>query len=181
MLSERAVIRSGAWPESMPETDEIEELYRVASQGPPLHETEETASVFARIYGWLRDRSDLVAVETREDGRLVGFAYGHPWKRDEQHDSWSRELIERLGDAAQLLEGSFVVYLLAVDPAHQRSGLGRELLRVLLHASGAERAWLQTRDEESPAMALYLSEGWDPIGYGPEAPNGLPGRVMLWT
>lgn len=164
----------------MPETEEIERLYRAASQGPPLNETEETAALFARIYGVLRDRSDVVAVESREDQRLAGFAYGHQWKREEEQDPWSRELIERLGDAAQLLDGSFVVYLLVVDPSHQRTGLGRELLRDLLHASDAERAWLQTRDEESPAMALYLSEGWDPIGYGPEAANGLPGRVMLW-
>lgn len=180
MLSERTVIRSGSRPESMPETEEIERLYRVASQGPPLYETEETAALFARIYGVLRDLSDLVAVESRQDGHLVGFAYGHPWKRDEEQDPWSMELIERLGDAAHLLDGSFVVYLVVVDPAHQRTGLGRELLRDLLDSSGAERAWLQTRDEESPAMALYLSEGWEPIGYGPEAPNGLPGRVLLW-
>ncbi len=71
-----------------------------------------------------------------------------------------------------------MVYLLAVQPPQKRTGLGRRLLRTLLEASGASAAWLLTRDEETPAKTLYLSEGWRPVGHGPDAPNGRPGLVM---
>lgn len=167
-------------PVGVADTAEVEHLYSVASHGPPLSETEETASMFARLYGWLRSRPDLITVEARSrEGTLVGFSYGHRWFWAEQTDPWSNELRERLGeDAAGKLDGTFVVYLLAVDPQRQRTGLGRRLLRSLLEASGAPGAWLQTRDEETPAKSLCVSEGWRPIGHGPNAPNGRPGLVM---
>lgn len=165
----------------MPNPAEVEELYRAASEPPPLNESAAMAALFARLYGRLRGRDDLVAVEAREGAHLAGFAYGHPWVREDEDDAWTGELLARLGDAADLLDGSVVVYFLAVHPKQQGTGLGRELLRALLRASGAKRAWLQTRDEPTPAMSLYLSEGWQPIGFGPEAPNGEPGRVLLWS
>ena len=40
-------------------------------------------------------------------------------------------------------------------------------------------AWLITRDEPTPAMALYQREGWEPIGHGPDTPSGRPGLVLI--
>jgi hypothetical protein len=36
-----------------------------------------------------------------------------------------------------------------------------------------------TRDEPTPAMALYRREGWEPIGHGPDTPNARPGLVLI--
>lgn len=160
--------------------DEVEALYFAAFHAAPLHESQETARQFARLYGWLASRPDLVTVftRTRRDGDLAGLAYGHPWHWAEQADEWAVQLRERLGADATSLEDRFAVYLLAVDPRHRRLGIGRELLRRLLEVAGTERAWLITRDEPTPAMALYRAEGWRPVGHGPDTPNGRPGLVL---
>jgi ribosomal protein S18 acetylase RimI-like enzyme len=150
-----------------------------AFQGEPLYETRDTALHYAKLYGWLLSRPDLVIVFVNHDGELAGFAYGHLWRWAEQADDWSVELRERLAEAAASLEGRFAVYLLAVHPDYRRHGMGRRLLRRLLHAAGTERAWLIRRDEPTPAMALYEAEGWKPIGHGPDTPNGRPGLVLI--
>lgn len=164
-----------------PGTHEVESLYFAAFHGPPLNESRETARQFAQLYRWLVARRDLVTVctRTRQDRVLAGIAYGHPWFWAEQSDNWAGTLRELLGEAAASLEGRFAVYLLAVDPGYRRHGLGRMLLRRLLETAGAQRAWLITRDELTPAMTLYVSEGWQPVGHGPDTPNGRPGLVLV--
>lgn len=102
-----------------------------------------------------------------------------PWSWAEQdEDDWAEQLRRRPGEAAELLEGRFAVYLLAVDPGLRRGGLGGALLDRLLAEAGT-RAWLITRDEPTPAMALYERRGRRPVGHGPDAANGRPGRVLI--
>jgi GNAT superfamily N-acetyltransferase len=116
----------------------------------------------------------------RERGGLIGFAYGHRWLWKLQRDPWECQLFDRLGHRAAELEDSFAVYLLAVAPSRQRTGLGRRLLRSLVQLAGCQRAWLLTRDDATPAMALYVSGGWAPIGHGPDTSDGRPGVVLAW-
>ncbi len=137
---------------------EVESLYFAATSGRPLYETKETAAHYAQLYGALLARPDVVAVQARDDGQLAGFAYGHPWSWAEQADSWADELRERLGEAAASLEGRIAVYPLAVHPGYRRAGLGRLLLQTLLDAAGTPHAWLITRDEPTPAMAIHQRE-----------------------
>ena len=111
-------------------------------------------------------------------GQLAGFAYGHGWRWAEQADDWAAQLKDRLGDAADRLDGRFAVYLLAVHPWYRRAGLGRQLLQTLLSATKTG-AWLITQDEPTPAMALYQREGWEPIGHGPGTPGAGPGLVLI--
>lgn len=164
--------------EGAPAPPDVEALYRDASRVAPLCEPPEVATMFARLYGALLARRDVLTVSLREAGRLVGFAYGHPWHWQEQSDPWGAQLRERLGEAADLLEDSLAVYLLAVDSAWRRQGLGGTLLDTLLAGTG-KPAWLVTRDEPTPARALYEQGGWRPVGHGPDAPNGRPGLVLL--
>ena len=167
-------------PSGMPDVAEVESLYFAAFGEKPLRESRKTAAQFSQLYGLLSSRADLVSVFVRvpQSGELAGFAYGHPWLWTEQTDEWAGQLWHRLGDAATHLEGRFAVYLLAVRPSYRRQGLGRVLLRTLLEAAGAERAWLITRDEPTPAMGMYMAEGWQPVGHGPDTPNGRPGLVL---
>ena len=157
---------------------EVEELYRAASRDAPLCEPPEVAGGFASLYGALLVRPHLITVSLRDAGRLVGFAYGHPWRWQEQTDPWGAQLRARLGDAADLIEDSFAVYLLAVDPAWRRQGVGTALLDRLL-AEARTPSWLVTRDEPTPARVLYERHGWRPVGHGPDAPDGRPGLVLL--
>jgi GNAT superfamily N-acetyltransferase len=166
------VLRPGA---VFPAPEQVEELYALAGRG---EEPAEVAAMFAALYDLSLDRPDVVVATATEVGELVGLGYGHPWRWDEQADDWSDELRRGLGEPAAGLEGSFAVQLVAVHPAFARQGLGFELLKRLMIASGAAVHWLQTTDADSPARRLYRRMGYRPIGHGPEAPDGAPGLVL---
>ncbi len=62
----------------------------------------------------------------------------------------------RVIDEAELMN-------MAVDPAHQRQGVGRELLaegRRRLSEQGARRIYLEVRASNAPAQSLYYSVGF---------------------
>ena len=169
------MLRAGA---DLPAADEVEDLYALASTSATPPEPPEVAAMYAALYDLSLDRSDLIAVSAREVGELVGFGYGHRWFWGEQHDEWSAELSERLGDSAGLIEGGFVVALLAVHPHFTRAGLGFELLKRIMVASCAAVHWLQTTDVDSPASRLFTRMGYRRLGHGPQASDGRPGRVL---
>ncbi|MCK6419483.1 MAG: ribosomal protein S18-alanine N-acetyltransferase [Aquabacterium sp.] len=100
-------------------------------------------------------------------------AYSHPWSRGNFVDS----LLS--GYAAELrldARGRCLAYCVAmpgvqemhllnltVDPACQRRGHGRALLRRLMQASqrrGDGVLWLEVRASNQAALALYLAEGF---------------------
>ena len=163
----------------VPSAAEVGALYYAATCGRPLRESRAAAAGCARLYAARLRRPDLQAVAARAPaGRLAGFAYGHGWRWAEQADDWAAQLKDRLGDAADRLDGRFAVYLLAVHPWYRRAGLGRQLLQTLLSATKTG-AWLITQDEPTPAMALYQREGWEPIGHGPDTPGAGPGLVLI--
>ncbi|HET9336945.1 MAG TPA: ribosomal protein S18-alanine N-acetyltransferase, partial [Sphingomicrobium sp.] len=68
-------------------------------------------------------------------------------------------LVRRVADEAELL-------LLAVDPDHQRRGIGQALLDDFIAgalAHGAHRLHLEVRDG-NPAVSLYNAAGFTPAG-----------------
>ena len=57
---------------------------------------------------------------------------------------------------------------LVTDPAHTRRGLGRSVVASVINRlldEGYAMPWLQTEDDRLPALALYLSLGWQPHLY----------------
>jgi ribosomal protein S18 acetylase RimI-like enzyme len=178
-MADREIRVARCGPGQVPSAAEVELLYYAATCGCPPRESRAAAAGYARLYAALLRRPDLEAVAARSGGgQLAGFAYGHGWRWAEQADDWAAQLQERLGGAAALLDGRFAVYLLAVHPWYRRAGLGRQLLQTLLSATKTG-AWLITRDEPTPAMALYQREGWEPIGHGPDTPGAHPGLVLI--
>jgi ribosomal protein S18 acetylase RimI-like enzyme len=151
------VVRSGA---VLPAPSDVEELYALSTGGDPG----ETAELFATLYDLALDRNDVVAVTAREVGELVGFGYGHRWLWSEQNDDWSGELAVQLGDDAHRLEQAFAVQLLAVHPKFTHRGLGFELLKQLMVASGSPVHWLQLEDSDTPARRLVRRMGYRPLG-----------------
>jgi ribosomal protein S18 acetylase RimI-like enzyme len=82
-------------------------------------------------------------VVARDDGCVVGFAsavhYVHP---DKGPELWINEV--------------------GVAPSHQRRGIGRELVTLLLahaRALGCGEAWVLTEDDNMPARRLYQASG----------------------
>ena len=62
--------------------------------------------------------------------------------------------------AEEWLDRHFEFVELAVDPIHQRRGIGGALHDALLQSLPHDRALLSTWQEERPARSLYLSRGW---------------------
>lgn len=66
-----------------------------------------------------------------------------------------------------LLEGELLINNVAVAAAHRRRGLGRGLMCHLLdegRGGGCRRAILEVRPSNGPALRLYESLGFRPIG-----------------
>jgi [ribosomal protein S18]-alanine N-acetyltransferase len=58
------------------------------------------------------------------------------------------------------------IHTIGVDPAYQRRGIGRELLRGLLAVADAAAAtvFLEVRTDNDAAIALYVAEGFATVG-----------------
>jgi hypothetical protein len=167
-------------PTDPPAAEEVRALYAAAAGRPPLDEPPATAALFASLYASSLREEEVTVAAARDEGRLVGFAYGHPWRWAEQRHAWADQLRARLGDdAAAALEGSFALELLARDPDDRYRGLGREVLDRWLRAVAPRSCWLQTTDVDSPARRVYAAAGFAPVGHGPDAPDGNPGLVLL--
>ncbi|GAA1459364.1 GNAT family N-acetyltransferase [Nocardiopsis exhalans] len=164
-------------PETAPTPAEVESLYAAASAPPPLNEPSSTAALFARLYAVNVNRPDTIVLAAHEGTELIGFVYGYPWAWSED-DPWGQQLRQRLGEDQRELADSYAVPLLAVHPRAWGRGLGTALLsRIVEEAPG--RLWLQTTDADTPALRLYLRQGWRRVGVGPDAPDGRPGAVFV--
>jgi [ribosomal protein S18]-alanine N-acetyltransferase len=76
-------------------------------------------------------------------------------------------------DEAELL-------LIAVRPEARRTGLGRKLMQDLLaqaRSGGVAQLFLEVREGNSPAVALYRAAGFEPIGRRARYYRGRDGRA----
>jgi ribosomal protein S18 acetylase RimI-like enzyme len=92
-----------------------------------------------------------VAWVVAEHGNLAGFALGTPPGSGLASDPPS----------------ALVLGLLAVAPAEQGSGTGRQLLTAFTDAAvaaGYRQGVLRVLQENTPAVRLYESQGWIPFG-----------------
>jgi ribosomal protein S18 acetylase RimI-like enzyme len=96
------------------------------------------------------------------DGELAGFTYGfHGAPGQWWHDMVAGGLaVSTAPDARGWLTDSFEVAELHVLPAHQGSGIGRELLLRLTSGRPEHTAVLSTADTESRARRLYRRVGF---------------------
>ncbi|MGH3683804.1 MAG: ribosomal protein S18-alanine N-acetyltransferase [Pseudonocardiaceae bacterium] len=72
------------------------------------------------------------------------------------------------------------IHTLAVDPAHQRRGIGRALLRALLDRVAGATVFLEVRTDNESAIWLYRSEGFEVVGTrrGYYRPSGADAFTM---
>ncbi|MEW5813297.1 MAG: ribosomal protein S18-alanine N-acetyltransferase [Actinomycetota bacterium] len=83
-------------------------------------------------------------VAARTDDKLVGYAG-----------------IARLGRSKPF---EYEVHTIAVDPAYQGHGIGREMLRRLVEYADGGAIFLEVRTDNEAAIRLYESEGFTRIG-----------------
>ena len=74
------------------------------------------------------------------------------------------------------------IHTIGVDPAYQRRGIGRELLRGLLAVADAERAtvFFEVRTDNDAARRLYEDEGFTVVGLRKRyyRPSGADAHTM---
>lgn len=111
--------------------------------------------------------------------RVEARGYPHPWTHGTMRDclraGYSAWVIEQNGEIlahAVLSFGPGEVHLLnlCVDPEVQSKGMGRKLLRDMIRMAklrNAEQMLLEVRPSNTPAVALYTSEGFNEIGRRP--------------
>jgi len=118
--------------------DDLEAIVSIQNKTPQASQW--TQADYANLAG---DPLGLILVaelDTVTPPKIVGFAAFH-----------------RFIDEAELRN-------MAVDPAHQRQGVGRELLaegRRQLLEQGAKQVYLEVRASNMPAQRLYYSAGFD--------------------
>lgn len=87
-----------------------------------------------------------------------------------------------LGFVAGPPQAEAEVHTIGVDPAHQRRGIGRALLRGLLAAADAVGAtvFLEVRTDNDAARALYEAEGFTVVGLRKRyyRPSGADAHTM---
>ncbi|MDR2998605.1 MAG: ribosomal protein S18-alanine N-acetyltransferase [Microbacterium sp.] len=74
------------------------------------------------------------------------------------------------------------IQTIALDPAFRGQGRGRRMLRLLLDAArerGARDTFLEVRDDNEAAQALYLSEGFAEIGRRPRYYKGGVDAIIM--
>lgn len=124
-------------------------------------------------------------------------SYSHPWSEGVFRDCFkSNYRLWALVDGDSLAGYAVVSYQfdeahllnLCVAPGYQRRGAGRRLLRHLVARSardGMTAVILEVRISNDSAIALYASEGFEPIGerpgYYPTAHGRENARVMALT
>lgn len=78
----------------------------------------------------------------------------------------------------ETIPGEREILNVAVDPAHRRRGLGKGLIEAELARSN--RAWfLEVRESNAPAIALYQSMGFEPAGRRPNYYNSPPEAAIV--
>ncbi|WP_255148889.1 GNAT family N-acetyltransferase [Halorarius halobius] len=109
-----------------------------------------------------RDYRGFVGVE---DGRVVGYVYGHASQVGQPYHDQLRETLP--ADVyEQWLPGGFELAELGVADDRRREGLGSELLGELLGGVDRGRAVLTTAADATAARAFYEHHDWTQV-HGP--------------
>lgn len=102
----------------------------------------------------------------------AAFTQSRPWSAAEFADLLNSPLIFAVGDArafalVRVIADEAELLTIATDPLHQRQGLGRIIMGAWqdqARARGAEDAFLEVATDNTPAQALYLSDGFASCG-----------------
>lgn len=107
---------------------------------------------------------------------LLGAAHGCGWVVE-----WEGEVVAHL--LGQQVVDEAEVHTVVVHPAQRRRGLGRRLVDHVLSAwqeSGVVAVHLEVRDDNAPAIGLYLREGFAEVGRRPRYYGDVDARLMCW-
>ncbi|MFB6892745.1 GNAT family N-acetyltransferase [Kitasatospora sp. NPDC056327] len=132
--------------------------------------TPEEVMVRLHIVGRHAQQPGVIALGAVSGGRLVGFGYGMPNRREHWWSTVIEPYLVARGNGGWL-DGVFAVTELHVLPEFQGRGVGSALIRTLTGRSGADRSILSAIDAETPARRLYRSLGYQDLARAVHFPN----------
>ncbi|TMV10188.1 GNAT family N-acetyltransferase [Ruegeria sediminis] len=102
----------------------------------------------------------------------AAFTQSRPWRADEFRDLLSNRFTHSIGNGQcfavfQVVADEAELLTIATHPYHQRQGHARSLMDAWHSQAGklgAARAFLDVAADNAPAIALYDSCGYAPIG-----------------
>ena len=161
-------------PATLALADELAAVYRAAFVDEPPEAAERFRTEQLATHA---ARDGFRCVVAREDGRVVGFAYGYTGHRGQW---WSDRVAAAApaGVVDEWLGGHFEFVELAVDPAVQGRGVGGALHDALLDGLPHDRALLSTYTDDRPAPRLYRRKGWTRLMAGLDEGSDLYGRRL---
>jgi len=140
--------------------------------------TPEEVAVRLQIVGRHALQPGVIALGALSGGRLVGFGYGMPNRREHWWSTVIEPYLEERG-YGDWLDDVFAVTELHVLPEFQGRGVGSSLIRTLCERSGRPRSILSAIDAETPARRLYRSLGYHDLARAVRFPNTVrPYAVM---
>jgi GNAT superfamily N-acetyltransferase len=155
---------------------EFKAVYAAVFSQPPYNEGPE---MHDRLIEWVRDESGQPGfdfVEAIDDGRVVGFAYGHARPAGE----WWRGA-DQPAPAEVKLGPTFAVMEWAVLPEHRGQGIGRVLMDELL-AGRTEPFAVLTVNPATTARTIYERWGWQRVaGTKPGSPSAMDIMLLKLT
>jgi GNAT superfamily N-acetyltransferase len=119
-----------------------------------------------------------VFLVARVAGELAGFGYGYTGAYGQWWTDHVARALTRAQRAQWLDPPHYEVVELHVRPAHQRAGIGSQLLAQLLSRQPHDRALLSTQRGSRKARSFYAKNGWQELAevdFGP----GYPPYVVL--
>lgn len=131
----------------------------------------------SRVWDRHAARAGFRLALARDDGVLVGFAYGYT---GEHGQWWTDNAASVLGPdvASDWLGGHFELVSIGVDEAARGFGVGGQLLATLTDGLDHSRWVLMTSaDPGDSARRLYRSAGWAVIGPGLSPDKVIMGRA----
>jgi ribosomal protein S18 acetylase RimI-like enzyme len=158
---------------------DLVEVYRLAFGAAPYFESEESIARFgAESLPRHLDRAGFRCAVAREGGGVVGFGYGYTGAPGQWWHDWVLEQLDA-ATATEWARSPFEVVELAVVPAAQGRGTGARLHDALLVGLPHRTALLSTRDADTPALRLYVRQGWVTLRAGIGAGCGHPGVRLM--
>lgn len=150
--------------------DPICDLYDETFSAAPFVWTDDESDHHRKMLRSLLTEPSFGIVTAKENGKLVGFAYGYTLPVTTRwwigfHETLPPELTkERDGRTFALID-------LAVQERWRTQGVGRQLIDTLLASRSEERATLSVQPTATGTQAFYNRLGWQKVGRT-DAPPG---------
>ena len=155
--------------------DELAEVYAEVYAEPPYEWGDDHAALFKERFEGQRQQAGFSLVEARDDGQLVGVAFGVTLQPT---TPWWQDLLSPLPatTTTEYPNRTFALVELLIRAPWRRQHIAQTLHDRLLTDRPEQRATLTVLPAAAPAQAAYRKWGWERVA---QKRNPLPGSPVF--